>query len=389
MTDARLSILHLLSGSKWTGPAMPAANLAQLESERGHRVAFACVGGGPLEQQLRDYSLEVITRFDLRPRTTPWRFFHQVKRLRAFLREEEYNVIHAHLSNDNWLAALALRGVEFPYLLVRTQHQADPPRRDPFHRWLFQKKNDLLIVICRKSANEFRSAYRLPENRTATVFGSVSLERFSPSVSGAEIREELHIPSGDTVVGMVSRLKAGREHELAIRAFAIASRRDPKLHLALVGGGELRERLLRLVSEQGLGEKVRFTGRRVEDLPQVYAAMDFVLYLNPGSDGTCRALLESAASGKPAIGLRRGAIPEILEHNRTGLLVEEVTPEALAENINLLSRNADRTREMGIFARRNAAERFHEEREYRETQEAYTRARQRKYPRSGVAVPSL
>jgi glycosyltransferase involved in cell wall biosynthesis len=237
-----------------------------------------------------------------------------------------------------------------------------------------------VILICRKSAEEFRSAYHLSEDQTAAIFGSVSLERFSPNLSGAGIREELGIPPGDTLVGMVSRMKPGRGHELAIRSFAIASRQDPTLHLALVGAGELKETLLRLVSEEAIEGTVRFLGRHVEDLPQVYAATDFVLYLSPGSDGACRALLESAASGRPAIGLHRGAIPEILEHNRSGLIAEDRTPETLARNISLLSKNKDLIREMGITARRNAEERFREEREYAETLENYRKAWALKYP---------
>jgi glycosyltransferase involved in cell wall biosynthesis len=74
--------------------------------------------------------------------------------------------------------------------------------------------------------------------------------------------------------------------------------------------------------------------------------------LVPGSDGTCRALLEAAACGVPAVVLARGALPELVVHGQTGLVVPE-TSGALAEAWGALLRDAERRATLG----RAAAER--------------------------------
>jgi glycosyltransferase involved in cell wall biosynthesis len=74
---------------------------------------------------------------------------------------------------------------------------------------------------------------------------------------------------------------------------------------------------------------VVFAGYRDADYAEVLRAMDVFTFLVPGSDGTCRALLEAAACGIPAVTTRRGALPEIVREGETGILSDE-DPAALA-----------------------------------------------------------
>ena len=90
-------------------------------------------------------------------------------------------------------------------------------------------------------------------------------------------------------------------------------------------------------------------------------ALDLFTFLVPGSDGTCRALLQAAAMGLPLIGTRRGAIPEIISDGQTGLLVEE-DAAALAEAWRSLLDDPARRAQMAEAARRDASDRFRPDR---------------------------
>jgi len=72
-----------------------------------------------------------------------------------------------------------------------------------------------------------------------------------------------------------------------------------------------------------------FAGYRAGDYADVLRAIDVFTFLVPGSDGTCRALLEAAACGIPAVTTRRGALAEIVVDGETGALADE-TPASLA-----------------------------------------------------------
>jgi glycosyltransferase involved in cell wall biosynthesis len=98
--------------------------------------------------------------------------------------------------------------------------------------------------------------------------------------------------------------------------------------------------------------------------------------LVPGSDGTCRALLEAAACGLPAVTTRRGALPEIVVDTETGTVVDEA-PEALAAAWRALLRDDGARRRMGAAARRRALQAFSPERRAEEILGFYRLIRER------------
>jgi glycosyltransferase involved in cell wall biosynthesis len=78
-----------------------------------------------------------------------------------------------------------------------------------------------------------------------------------------------------------------------------------------------------------------------------------VTFLVPGSDGGCRAVLEAAACGIPAVTTRRGALPEIVRDGETGVLVDE-RPESLAAAWSALLADPSLRARMGRAARARA-----------------------------------
>ena len=100
-----------------------------------------------------------------------------------------------------------------------------------------------------------------------------------------------------------------------------------------------------------------FAGYRDKDYVEVLRCVDVLTFLVPGSDGTCRAVLEAAACGIPCVATRRGALPEIVLDGQTGLLVSE-KPEELARAWEQLLKNQDLRDRMGQTARVRVGKEF-------------------------------
>jgi len=105
-----------------------------------------------------------------------------------------------------------------------------------------------------------------------------------------------------------------------------------------------------------------FPGYRTDDYVDFLAAADLKLFLVPGSDGTCRAVREAMALGKPVVASSRGMLPELVSHGVTGLVVED-TPDNLARAILLLAGQPDLRRKMGEAARESALRDFRPEKQ--------------------------
>jgi phosphatidylinositol alpha-1,6-mannosyltransferase len=124
----------------------------------------------------------------------------------------------------------------------------------------------------------------------------------------------------------------------------------------IAGDGEERARLERLVAEHGVEDRVFFAGTVPNaDLPAYYAACDVFLLPNRVDDGDIEGFgivfLEAAATGKPVIGGNSGGVPEAVERNVTGLLIDGSDVGEVAAAIHELATSEERRSRMGLAGR--------------------------------------
>jgi glycosyltransferase involved in cell wall biosynthesis len=380
MTPTRpLSILHLVSSERWTGVADPVISLASQQAASGHTVWLACIGGYTFEEKARESGVRIFTALTLDRRLHPPNLYADYRRLRQFIGDNDIDIVHTHLLHDNWLAGLALRGRQRPHLLVRTMHRFEWPRGDPFHKWLFGKRTDAMITTSESMRQRIAKRVGLPPERVDIVHGGVDLQRFNPSLDPSIVRDEFNIPPEAPVVGIVARLRDGRGHHWLLRAAPEVLAQAPEARFLIVGRGELKRDLRARIAASPHADRLVMTGYRDEDLPEAYAAMNCALFLGQGSEGTCRAILEAMACGRPVIGASVGGVRDIVEDGATGRLVEEDDCDGLADAITSLLTDTEKTANMGRNARKQCEERFTEERRASDILDIYERAWKRKH----------
>ncbi len=367
-------ILHLASSERWTGIAEPVVSVAREQQAMGHEIWLACVPGQSFERRARQNGLRFVSEFHLDRRLHPLRFFSDLARIRRFVLQNRIDVIHCHLLHDNWMASMAIGPRLRPPLLIRTFHRFERPRSGYFHRLLFCFRNDFSIATSRALLNLIQASLPLRPDLTAVVYGGVDSNRFHPAISGEPIRREFHISPDTPVAGIVARMQPGRGHRWLLNAAAEVIRRLPDARILLVGRGPLKHILRDEVNAGPLRNHVLFTGYRSRDLEATYAALDAALFLGMTSEGTCRAALEAMATGRPVIALRDGALPEIIEDGKNGLLVEPDNTAALAEALVRLLSNREECQRMGRAARQIVLERFTERQRAQATLEAYRKS---------------
>lgn len=370
-----MKILQLVSDWKWTGPAEPMLVLMNALRDRGHQVDLVCPKPPPgsnrsLWDQASIRNLDPIRSLEAMRSAFVLRDTKRVARLRRWLETDElagpYDIVHCWHSRDHVLAARALRlGMPGrpelnPTRLVRFLSSAERVAAWPWNRWLFGSGCDGLICVDERTTQVNRPLRRgRPISATS---GAVDFDALDVVVDRRRIRAELGVPESAKLIGVVARMQSHRRFDLLLDALARIARENPDVRLVLLGRGTDMERVVRSPArERGLEGKVILAGYRVDDYAEMLGAMDLFTFLVPGSDGTCRALLQAAALGLPLVGTRRGAIPEIISNGRTGLLVSE-EPGSLATAWARLLDNPERCLEMGEAARRDASNRFRPER---------------------------
>ena len=238
----------------------------------------------------------------------------------------------------------------------------------PFrHRRLFVDTEEAnlrhadLVVVVSEVLRAALLARGVEPDRVLAQPNGVDPERYHPGVDGSAVRRR-HGLSGRTVVGFVGTFGMWHGAPVLARAARRVLRERPEARFLFVGDGRDRA-LCESILEDRRGQ-VAFTGLvPQEEGPEHLAAMDVLAAPHvPNPDGTRffgspTKLFEYMAMGRGIVASRLEQIGEVLEHDRTALLVPPGDEEALAKALVALCDDEERRRRLGEAARRTALER--------------------------------
>jgi len=227
-----------------------------------------------------------------------------------------------------------------------------------------------VVAISDLQRDELCDQFRvIPRRRCQVIPLGFDLASFAVAEGRrGELRRELGIPEGRPLIGIVGRLVPIKNHELFFDAMArVRAVRD--VGVVVVGDGELRAALERRSAELGLADRTVFLGWR-RDLDVIYADLDLVA-LTSINEGTPVAVIEAMASARPVVATRVGGVADVVEHERTGLLVPAGDAAAFArETLRLLDDPALGER-LGREGRIRALARYGSERLVRDVRRLY------------------
>ncbi len=357
-----MKILHLFSNWKWTGPAEHALNLVLHQQRSGHSVVFACAAPPPgIEESIiavaRPAGIEPYTGFRLAKHLNITADIKDITALGAYIKTNRFDIVHCHLPNDHLIAGLAIRLSFSRTALVRTCYDGEKVKSGLRGRFLFGFATDALLVISEAARNYILRKRCISAQKLWKIDIPVDLHRFNPDrVEPA--REAFGLPAEAVVGGIVARVQKHRRFNVILEALQIVLREFPNLKFMIIGRGtHIQEIAIKPSQTMGIRPNLIFTGYKKEDFRETLACLNFKVFLVPGSDGSCRAVREAMAMGIPVIAADRGMLPEIVEHEKEGLIIDDM-PENLAQAMLYMIEHPDVRRAMGHNARAKASRIF-------------------------------
>jgi glycosyltransferase involved in cell wall biosynthesis len=275
-----------------------------------------------------------------RHRSTFLHFF-EAARLVALLREHGVSQTHAQFAHGPTSVA------HFAYLLSDIPFSFTGHAKD-----IYLSAPDLLAVkiaaarfvaTCTAHNAAYLRELVRPVDRAKIqlVYHGVNTQRFCPALGGKD-REEDGVAVAPIRMIAVGRLVEKKGYSYLIRACALLLQRGCRYTLAIYGSGPQREELAALIDSLGLGDVVQLQGARTqEELITIYHEADlFVLaprvLENGDRDGIPNVLMEAMSVGLPVVATNVSGIPELIEHDCSGLLVPPCDEVALADALERL-----------------------------------------------------
>jgi len=319
------------------------------------------------EKQLKEYKIPVYylgkhKGLDLR----------MIPRLYHLFRTFKPDIVHTHL--------YALRNAIIPIILSRiplrfhTLHNIAYKETDRIGRvinWIaFHFCKVIPISISQEVA---KTTYDLYHIKTPIIYNGILVNCFQLKKNiRFSYRKKENLKESDTIFLHIARFSPQKNHRLLIKAFGQAVNQYPNLKLLLVGDGELRSKMEKIVKEEKLEQGIYFLGSR-QDIPELLTTCD-IFILSSDWEGTPMTILEAMAAGKPIIATAVGGTPELVENGVTGLLVPPKDAQALAEAMLRLANNPILREKMEREGKKNVLERFDIKQIARQYEELYLKS---------------
>jgi len=200
----------------------------------------------------------------------------------------------------------------------------------------------------------------LPRNRYEVIYNSVDLPRVQPDVArGQAFRRRYSIPDDRKLVLQVSWMIPEKGVADLLKAAETVVRRDPTVHFALVGEGELREHYEQEAAAMGLREHVTWTGLIKNPFEEgVYDAADILCQMSRWEEAFGWVIAEAMAFGKPVVATRVGGIPEVVADGETGFLVSRGATSEMADRILKLIEDPQLRTSMGHCGKTQVSPKF-------------------------------
>jgi len=202
-------------------------------------------------------------------------------------------------------------------------------------------KADLIVTVCAAFARELTTMARVPADKIRVRHNSIRPAPRPASEEVRALRERLGIANDRRVILSIGRMSKEKAHADLIEAFKQLGAANPDLNctLVIVGDGPEREKLAATAHTSGIAGRVVFAGQ-VRDVQPFYAMAD-VFVLSSHSEGSPNVLLEAMASRVPVVATGVGGVPEMVENEKSALLVPAKDTTALAAAITRILRDSN------------------------------------------------
>jgi glycosyltransferase involved in cell wall biosynthesis len=253
-----------------------------------------------------------------------------VRRLRSYVKQGDYDILHAHGLRAGIDAALAGRPIQVPAL--QTVHNLVRPEvsgrvKAAAYKWaepLSVRVTKHTFAVSDEIAQHLRGQSPMSAEKIELLYLGIG-EAPQVKRTPAEVRAEANLPDDAKLIVTASRLSAQKALDVMLKAVA---RLPANVHLVVLGQGPDEQSLKSLSGDLGLGERVRWLGWRDDGAEWINAADVFSLSSN--WEGVPLAAQEAIALGTPVVATEVGGMGELVGDRSSGRLVPQGDSEALS-----------------------------------------------------------
>ncbi len=314
-------VFQLIQKPQLRGAEMFAAQLSHHLEDLGHKVYVVSLFGGNSELPFSGEKIRMN-----RPINKRWNDYKGWKELAFLIDKYKPEVIQCNAGDTLKYAVLSKKIFKWKQpIIARNASMVSLYIKNPVTKWInkqLYKNATSIISVSTNSMNDIISLY--PEVATKTEVIPVGIE-----IKKINQVEWLRSKEAQKHIIHVGGFSFEKNHVALLRIFNTLLKKHPNIHLHLLGEGPLKQNIEQLALELGIEAHISFYGWVSN--PMDYICKADLLVLPSIIEGLPGVLLEAMINNTVVVANNVGGIPEIIDHRKTGYLVQKNNEEAFVE----------------------------------------------------------
>lgn len=210
--------------------------------------------------------------------------------------------------------------------------------------------SDLLIFISKAVQESFEVKFNIKNNKKVIIYNGISEKFFYEKSSTRKENKK-------TDIIYVGRLSYVKGVDILIKAFYLIQKECQNLFLTIVGDGREKQKLYSLIQELDLNDKIKLVGRQANVIEWLDNS-DIFVYPSIWEEGFGISVVEAMSRGCIPITFNRGGLPEIIDNNKNGVMVDKINVEDLANAIEKVLGMSQSQKNIMINYAKNKSKKF-------------------------------
>lgn len=333
------------------------------------KVAMGSDGGGELLRKLVEIKIECIVLNNLKRDVSLWKDFIAVKDINNLINSFRPDSLFLLSSKAGFIGSLGsiwpkkLKSLRVIYRIGGWTFN-DPWSNLIKKSWIFLEKKssswkDVIIVNNQNDFDQALSLHIKPKEKLVLIHNG--LDPYKINFKNHEEARKFIIEKIKTtkepkrVIGTIANLYPAKGIEFFVKSAKHFSDNEDSIFV-IIGDGKDRDKLERIIRDEGLNERVFILGQ-VDNASEYITAFD-VFVLSSIKEGFPWVLLEAMSAKVPVIATSVGAVPEIIEDGKNGFIVPPKRPDVLAMRIKEVLNNEHLRKEFSILAHQSILFKF-------------------------------
>ncbi|MEI7596344.1 MAG: glycosyltransferase [Bacteroidota bacterium] len=316
-------VLHLSTAKTWRGGEQQMIYLAEeMQKKQIQQIVF-CIEKSKVAEICEQKSIP----YRCFKKRTSLDIFAALK-LANLCKNNEIDIIHTHDSHAHTTAVLSAVLFGNKSKIFVSRRVDFPVKKTWFSYFKYNHKSVVRIACVSEMINKITSKAIKDKSKLITIYSGIDLKKFDVSFDKDFLRKEFNLEKDTVIIGNTSAVAPHKDYFTFVDSAEKFIKKGISSKFFIAGNGPLQNEIKEYIESKGLSNDIILLGFR-KDILQVLNGFD-VFLITSKTEGLGTSILDAFASGVPVIATKAGGIPEIVVHEKTGLLAPIKDSNALA-----------------------------------------------------------